>query len=1209
MPLLPGCECTGSVASLAFQDTQFELPASDGQWTMVCMPVGAPLDSYAAQAGLSTDDVKSISQVYGLESNLLVVANPQFLDLFIEHALAPFFVFQVFSVGLWFLDEYWYYSLFTLGMLVLLEVTVVFQRLQQHKQLRAMRPAPAPAWVFRAGQWQQIPAQALLPGDVIAVAHDYEEEKRRKDAHAEAVRYQQACQAKVAAIRANSGQAGSGFQAMIAAVKEFQAARTRVQDAAKLLDAGVSLPADALLLRGSVVVNEAMLTGESIPQRKTAVQADRVPEQATIMPWQGAPCVDPSEQDEWLQEHARHVLYAGTSLLSVSDEQHAAVSDSQAHAGIARVPAAPTEGALAVVVRTGYQTSQGQLLRTIGHAAARVTVGNPEAYGFLAMLVVFAVAASGYVLHVTMGQPDRDMWKVGLHCVMIITSVIPPELPIELAMAVNASMGKLVQRSIFCTEPFRIPLAGRVDVTAFDKTGTLTSDALSVRGVLPLPAGKPTPEKPLRELQTLEQGLIRNHQLLAALAGCHSVVRVLDGQLVGDPLELSVLASLGWTVTARRGASGAMLTIARPAAGEQELAVLREAGGPHIQVPASALASSALSTGCYVECVRQWEFTSALKRMSAVVRLVRRGAEDQHFVVSKGAPEVIGQHCAQLPAGYTNAHTLLAAAGVRVIAYAVKRVPASGIGRMTRAEAESELEPVGLLALDTPLKSTTRTIVSQLRHSLHHVIMITGDAALTAAAVAKKCGMSAQGDPVRILDCQADGSLIWQRLVVGDDVPSAEDVQIEWEEWDEQWLTRAWSGGELVAVTGPAFAALQDAGLSDAAMAAMCGRAVVFARVSPAQKEAIIRYLNGAGHATLMCGDGTNDVGALKQATVGISILSAPKLEAAGDKLSEARAQQSASAAPAPAPAPAPGAGARSGQAQRVTALNEQLDKLQQELAMESAVVKLGDASMAAPFTSKSPSIAAAENIIRAGRTTLVTTHQMFKILGVNCLVASYQLSVLSLWGVKSSDTQSTVVGMSMAALFMSLSWAAPVERLTAQRPQSTVFTAPLLLSLFGQFFIHLVTLYAASMAAGPYFDSSIGLDGEFKANVVNSVMFLLLWVMQTSTFAVNYTGRPFLPDLREYKSMFYMVAGSYTFAFVAAADIMPDINEMLDLVQLAPDLQTWTITLMAANTAAVYALQYAIKMWAAPITAASSKITTVAKEQLWASGKPATSA
>lgn len=73
---------------------------------------------------------------------------------------------QVLCVALWSLDDYWYYALFTLVMLVTFEAMLCLQRQKNLEMLRSMRREPTLVYVLRAGRWHRVSSEAVTPGEV-----------------------------------------------------------------------------------------------------------------------------------------------------------------------------------------------------------------------------------------------------------------------------------------------------------------------------------------------------------------------------------------------------------------------------------------------------------------------------------------------------------------------------------------------------------------------------------------------------------------------------------------------------------------------------------------------------------------------------------------------------------------------------------------------------------------------------------------------------------------------------------------------------------------------------------------------------------------------------------------------------------------------------------------------------------------------------------
>ncbi|MFN8546045.1 MAG: cation-transporting P-type ATPase [Candidatus Binatia bacterium] len=215
-------------------------------------------------------------------------------------------------------------------------------------------------------------------------------------------------------------------------------------------------------------------------------------------------------------------------------------------------------------------------------------------------------------------------------------------------------------------------------------------------------------------------------------------------------------------------------------------------------------------------------FDSFRKRMTLV-----RATPAGPVAYVKGAPketlalcDTVRWHGGTVPltpalrAAILGEHDRLAAGGLRLLAMARRTLPASHADAPT-AEVERGLTFLGLAALWDPPRAEVPDAVALCRRAGIRIVMITGDHGLTARAIASRVGIPAA------------------RIVTGED------------------LDRLAPGALAALVAEPA---------------------VLFARVSPAHKLAVVTALRAAGEVVAVTGDGVNDAPALKAADIGVAM-------------------------------------------------------------------------------------------------------------------------------------------------------------------------------------------------------------------------------------------------------------------------------------------------------------------------------------------------
>uniref|UniRef100_A0A672KRZ5 ATPase 13A3 n=1 Tax=Sinocyclocheilus grahami TaxID=75366 RepID=A0A672KRZ5_SINGR len=826
-------------------------------------------------AGLNKNQQEYRRFFFGL--NEIDVKVPSLFKLLIKEVLNPFYIFQLFSVILWCTDEYYYYAMAIVVMSVISIATSLYTIKKQYVMLHDMVAAHSTVrvTVYRG----ENETEEALSTDLVP--------------------------GDVIVIPSN----------------------------------GTVMPCDAVLICGTCIVNESMLTGESVPVTKTDLPNPQRDKKG-------------GDGDEIYstEEHKRHTLFCGTNVIQT-----------RYYTG---------EMVKAVVVRTGFSTAKGQLIRSILYPKPTDFKLYRDAYLFLLCLVAVASVVFVYSL--------ETVKEIIVKSLDIITITVPPALPAAMTAGIVYAQRRLKKVGIFSISPQRINICGQLNLVCFDKTGTLTEDGLDMWGIQRAEDGRFHHS----EEKADDKSLVTT-KFVSCMATCHSLTKI-EGQLSGDPLDLKMFEATGWILVEATEEETAHhdrieLTYVKP---------------PNQLLPPPELSELyELSASYMIGIVRQFSFSSALQRMSVVVRQIGERRMDAYL---KGAPEVVASLCKKetVPEDFAEVLEDYTKQGFRVIALAHRRLESKltfhKVQNTNRDQIEKNMDFLGLIIMQNKLKTETPGVLEDLRRANIRTVMVTGDNMLTAISVARDCGMIQPQDRVIIADAlpPKDGQaakITWHYAdkpntcnisthahIIMEDGHSVDEMKTQ-----EQYHF-AMSGKSFAVITEHFQDLLQKLVL----------RGTVFARMAPDQKTQLVETLESVDYFVGMCGDGANDCGALKRAHAGISL---------------------------------------------------------SEL----------EASVASPFTSTTPSITCVPNLIREGRAALITSFCVFKFMALYSIIQC--LSVALLYSIRSNlgDFQFLFIDMAIILLIVfTMSLNSAWKELVAQRPPSGLVSGPLLFSVLTQILI-----------------------------------------------------------------------------------------------------------------------------------------------------------
>ena len=993
------------------------------------------LSDYLEIKPISSLEIPQKKARYG--SNIIEIPSPSFLYLYKEHIITPFFIFHLICSLIRIFDNNSYKYIISLIITLIFEITITWKRIFNSATIKNMKTPPHYVNVYRDEEWSLVSSADIYPGDIISLNDGYclknikENEKNSKNN----LIFRILNLLNNIKIRQQEKKNQKSLNTVLNKYKEKEV---------------LPITCDVLILNGKAVVNEATLNGKSLPLIKNSIYNYS----------------NLNVKLDIKKTHKNNIIFGGSKIVQIEN------SNKIIPINVKKNP--PNNGIICLVLKTGFSTYQGKILHKILFNKVKRHKNNKKNQMiFITFLFLIALLSSIYTL-LEARRRDELSYPIILRIVIILTSIVPVDLPIELSLILYKCISYFESKSIVCIEPAKIPSSGTIDICCFDLIGTLTTDEFNILGIINL-----------NDIEELIPCIDCEEDIVDILLGCHNLSHI-DDKAFGEPIDIAIFKKMKGKFN------------------------LNEISCPNKKIK--------------IEQIKKYMFDSELKRMTVLAKIYNENEKPYIKVMCKGAPEIIKKLLKIVPKNYDECYIKWTKKGYHLIALAYKDV--EGYNSNTeRNILEKDLIFAGFCVYEIPIKDKVDKYLKELIKSKYDLCIITGESLLTALKLitqlnlfesSKYAYLSIQENQIFLKDI--DTNQIIQEAKTIEDIKN-------------------FSKEYILCIANDEYKKLDNIKIKIPAIYSIIPFIKLFSRMSKSNKIQIISDLKSSGRNPLMCGDGTNDVGALKLAKVGVTLLN----------------------------------------------IKESFVGKREFLYFEEdTIIKNWDTTAVTPFISKGESIKCIKNILLTGKLALIINIQMHKIFIINSISTIYIESILALKGIKFSEYQYANLSFIISLFFLMFSKAKPLNKLNPNRPAPKIINLKNVISIIGQIIINI-----SSMNLLLYFSESVdpflmgqekSLDEKFRPNLNNTIIYMFQILSQVNIFVANYQGEPFMENINKNSSMMKLIFGILAIGSIYIFDLYPQVNDDFEMVALPEDnlFKFYIILILVLN----FCLCYILEKW-----------------------------